>query len=1108
MAQVLQKPFFRHPLFWTIFIAASLAAACWTYYYFSTAMPLLDITISMNRTEALEKASEIAHRYKLGPQHYSAAAYFSADSTAQNYIELERGGTQAWKEFITNTDYYPYTWVVRHFKEGDAHEAYFIFTPTGKPYGFIETIPQALPGAALSFDEARRIAEQTAEKQWDIPIKEYRLKNARKELRSSGRMDHTFNYEKEIKNLGDAHYLLTIVVTGDKVSTVNHTIDIPESFTKKYQHMRSFNEMFYSLASAFMYLMYLLIGCLGAILYFLKKNWLLAKQALWAGFILALLSFLTNINRFPLLWLSYNTALSKEVFLIQTFFGLLLNFFQWFAIYTMTFVAAEALTRRAFGGHMQLWSAWKLPATSSHTMLTKMGIAYLYLSFDLAFLVLFYMLGMRYLGWWSPTGMLTDPNILSSYVPAFDALAHSITAGFWEEALFRAVPLAIAALIGKRTAYFKSCMVIGFIIQALVFGAAHASYAALPSYVRIIELILPSINFGAIYLLFGLIPAMIAHTLIDVVLFSLPLFASQAPGMWIQQALVILVCLIPFIIIGISRLKTGKWLPLSPAIYNGAWQPVSNIKEAEPFYNSHLELPSSSFSRKKMIGLAFLGLAGFALWLWSTPFDRVPSLQLTKSEAVEVLQKSGQMPRGEWSIIPSITWGQDPLPDERLFVWQTYGKEKYTKLYGSYLQPLSWLIRCVHFKGSPEERAEEFRFIINNNGVSAHNHILSQTAARKTISEKEARALAFEYIEKKYHVMRQNLAEIIVQSEKLPHRTDWHLSFSEPAILPDNQARISLSIADDEVISAERSIHIPESWTREQRLSTSLIDCITMVRTIAWFLFIIIATLLALLLWQRNALHFKMTFVAVFCFIIVSLLVSFNNLPATYISFITSKPLFLQLGLHLLREVQKIIFDSLTIGLGVAVLFNTHIISGLSRHRKIIAAIASGLAVAATLAVIHTFMPSQAPTATITGADSFIPAISYIWNFVTYYVRQTLYLQILAYFAVSSHSWQRKALALFVAVLLFTPYETITSLDQWGLALLCITLLTLFLYHQVIRFQPNLMPLINAVLLIGSLATEAYAAAWPGAAAYAVLTMMVISLIAYFWQQVKAFSNT
>ncbi len=76
-------------------------------------------------------------------------------------------------------------------------------------------------------------------------------------------------------------------------------------------------------------------------------------------------------------------------------------------------------------------------------------------------------------------------------------------------------------------------------LQAVVFGAAHANYPGFPPYSRLVELVVPSLIWAAIFLRFGLLPTILLHALFDLALFSIPLYLVDAPGAWLQRAAVI-----------------------------------------------------------------------------------------------------------------------------------------------------------------------------------------------------------------------------------------------------------------------------------------------------------------------------------------------------------------------------------------------------------------------------------------------------------------------------------------------------------------------------------------------------------------------------------------
>ena len=355
--------------------------------------------------------------------------------------------------------------------------------------------------------------------------------------KNSGRIDRTFVFERSDITLNEGRYRIKAKVRGDKLTEIKQFIKIPQAFTLAYKEMRSANTSIASAASIFAFIFYLLIGCLFGIFILMRQHWIIWRAPVLWALLVAGLQFLNSLNSMPLMWMYYQTQTGKYGFLLNVIVSAFSSsFFMTFIMISLIFIAAESLTRKAFGKHIRLWDNWNPHIANSYTVLGHTIGSYLMIGIDMGiFSKLLFCSSATYLKWWVPLSQLIDPNVLASYFPWLSSIAQSLQAGFVEEAQYRAIPLASAALLGERFGKKKWWIFGAFILQAIVFGAAHANYAAQPAYARLIELIIPSFIFAGLYLRFGLLVSVVMHFAYDVIWFSLPIFLSQAPGIWMTR---------------------------------------------------------------------------------------------------------------------------------------------------------------------------------------------------------------------------------------------------------------------------------------------------------------------------------------------------------------------------------------------------------------------------------------------------------------------------------------------------------------------------------------------------------------------------------------------
>jgi hypothetical protein len=547
----------RRPIFWIVFVALSVGAALFTFRNFSTAFPLVSIDLKMDRADALRTARALAQKSAWPPASFNQAAAFNTDQAVQNFIELEGGGKPELSRILKDKIFAPYTWTVRHFKQGDTHETIVRFTPEGAPYGFYVKLPEKEEGASKPAAEAQQIAETTAKSDWNIDFSRYQLVESSKENRPGGRTDHTFVYERQDERVGEGRFRMRLVVSGDKLTELTHFVQIPEAFTRRYEQMRSANDVISAVSSLAFLGPYLLGFCVIGLFIMIRRHWVLWRQPLLWGVFIGVLMGLQELNTWPLNWMSYDTAVSSTGFAVRQVMRAFAIFGVYSVLLTVTFMAAETLSRRAFPHHVQLWKVWSPGVASSRTVFAETLTGYLLVAPFFAYEIVLYFFAQGKLGWWTPSDTLVNPDMFANYVPSLSAIAQAAQAGFWEESLFRAAPLAGAALIGQKYGKRRLFIGVAMVLQALIFASGHAGYANQPAYARVVELIIPSFAFGSLYLAFGLLPGIVLHFAYDATWMALPLFVASGARARIEQLIVVFAVLVPLWVVLLNRRRAG-----------------------------------------------------------------------------------------------------------------------------------------------------------------------------------------------------------------------------------------------------------------------------------------------------------------------------------------------------------------------------------------------------------------------------------------------------------------------------------------------------------------------------------------------------------------------
>lgn len=920
----------RRPLFWGAFALLSLACVFAAWKLFALAMPIVSLDITLTRDGALTKARELATRHSLVLDGGKRAAVFNQDTLAQSYVELEGGGREAFAQLVAGKLYAPYWWEVRLFHPGVIEEASVAFRPDGTFNGFVRRVPDTYvrdaKTMALDATAALALARERATRDWGVDLTPYALLDQSQQARPAGRVDHQFVFERPEK-IGEGRIRLELVVSGDELTTIDPVFYVPESFQRRYREMRSTNDTIASVATVAAGLLCGLAGCVIGTLWLLRKQQLEVRPALRAGFVVAALGALSMLAQSSTAWFGFNTAHDASSFWIEQ---------AGFAVFALVggglalglvFMAAEGLSRQAFGDHPLLWRVWSRDAAGSRAVVGRTLGGYLFVPLELAFVAAFYYATNRWLGWWQPSEQLTDPNILASWFPAIAPIAQALQAGMMEECLFRAIPLALGALVGARFGHRHAGIAIAFVLQAVIFGAAHANYPGFPSYSRLVELVLPALVWAAIFLRYGLVPTIILHALYDLVLMSIPVFLMDSPLAWIQRGVVIAAGLTPLVIVVVARWRQGAWRELPATLRNASW------RRDTPVPASTKALPAAPASRDVAPILApflqralpWLGLAGLVVWVLATPLRAdAPPLALSRADAITVAEKAlagrGVSLGPEWQrlAIPRAALEEGVQRRWHAFVWGEAGPEAYRALVGNALAPPVWDIRFARFDGTVAERAEEWRVAVTGDGsVRQVAHRLPEARPGAKLDRAAAQAIVDRTLAQQFGSDAGKLVARGADQSEQPARRDWVFAYADPRVNvgKGGEARIQVALAGDEVVAAGRSLYVPEAWLRAEDERDGTRQLARMVAGGIAAALAIGVLVYAGIAWSRRYYDSRALRAMAVAAFLAMLVATANAWPARAFAFTTAEPVFNQLATGLLGSLAGAVVAALLLGL-------------------------------------------------------------------------------------------------------------------------------------------------------------------------------------------------
>jgi len=921
----------RKPVLWVTLVMLAVLGSATAVRLFPRAFPLLAVDIEMDRGTALAEARTLAARFQWDPADAREAASFGRlDPTFQAYLELEAGGLEGLNQQLREGVFALYAWRVRLFAQGVVEEAEVVFTPSGAPYGFDLRLSEDASGVNLPPDQAQDLAVSTATRDWGMDPSGHELLESSQEEQPGGRIDHTFVFQRTDVDLGEANLRLRLRVAGNQLAEVMPFAHVPDAFERNYQSTRDANNAIWLAATIVFVLLFVVLGGVGGAVHLLREQWIERRAPLVWGGVVAGFSALGALNSLPLAWMGYDTAMGPGVFIGTNVIFALILFLLYGAVLAFLFMVGEGLLRKGFPDHIQLWKLWSPGVANSNSAMGLTAAPYLLVGVELGYVVVFYMVVTGSFGWWSPASSMMEPDMLATYLPWLPAVSTSLFAAFSEETVFRAIPIGAAAVLGRR--YGKPWVWIwtAVVLQAVVFGAAHANYPQQPAYARVVEMAPSYLGWGVICVYFGLIPSIIGHYLYDLVLLSTPLFSADTPGIWVDRVMVIVAGLFPLAVLLVARWRQGVLSHAPEWAWNRAWVPSEPVGGTVSVESSpdpeivEMETPTEVPSLERTdtpgaplwarAGAVVLALAGLVLWSSSLSLDDSTRVEITRGEAEtvarSVLQGEGTTLGGEWTPLFSLAATQG-VPHE--FAWRQGSPEDYGSLVGPFLDPPHWRVRFVRFQADPEERAEEFLVrLLPSGDLLEARHELPEARPGAELEEEDARRLALSAVDSRLNVASTAVREISAEETVRPSRTDWTFTFSALEGYPfeEGEGRLSVSISGDEIAGARTSIHVPEDWEREWRGDETKRMLAVLPLGAILLILLVAAGVLAVMRGARGTLEMRPFRILAPTLVVVLLLSNLNEWPGTLGGFGPEQAFSNQVGTALFGMVMGLAFLS------------------------------------------------------------------------------------------------------------------------------------------------------------------------------------------------------
>lgn len=512
---------------------AGLLGAILFFGLYDQAFPAAALDLKLSRSEISRLADETMSDYGYDTSGYKTSLSFSESGMASIYLQRELGIPEANRR-IQEENLPIWYWSARYFIPLQKEEFLLQLAPDGRIVGFLHSIEEDQPGASISQEEARELAEAYLIDQHGLDLLDWEEISASSEDRPGGRRDHYFSWRERDFEAGESELRVAATVHGDRADGYDYWLKVPESFTRQFAEQSNKADFLSTISQV--------IGMGGftiaAIVFFilsLLRYGQPRRPAILMALLVGIVSLLAGLNSLPLYKASYSTTQGYMQFWLEILFYSAIGLVVYMGYIFLIWSGGERISKLVWPRQDKALpladDRWAELARSTWRGLMMAGILG-------GYIVLFYLVATRIFGGWAPMDIGYSDYFATPF-PFLPAIATGVLPAIDEETMFRLI--GVSLILGLTRHRW-----LALLIPGTLWAFAHTSYVRDPYYMRGIEILIPAIFlYGLFFLRFNLTTTIIGHMTYNATLGALPMLRSGEPYFIFSGLVVVLFLISP-----------------------------------------------------------------------------------------------------------------------------------------------------------------------------------------------------------------------------------------------------------------------------------------------------------------------------------------------------------------------------------------------------------------------------------------------------------------------------------------------------------------------------------------------------------------------------------